>query len=114
MQKRKIDPDLIRLLVDAGLSSREIADRVGWTIGTLRVRCSQLKISLRRSGKSKSHMCLAVPNAIFGQLQHHATLMGISESELATELLKTIVRTTFVKAVLDRDATEVSQWTKAA
>ena len=40
--------------------------------------------------------------------------MGISESELATELLKTIVRTTFVKAVLDRDATEVSQWTKAA
>ena len=93
MQKRKIDPELIRLLVDEGLSAREIADRVGWTIGTLRVRCSQLKISLRRSGKSKSHMCaFAVPNAIFGQLQHHATLMGISESELATDLLKTSYR----------------------
>src|SRR3974390_2223397 len=85
MQKRKIDPELIRLLVDEGLSAQEIADRVGWTIGTLRVRCSQLKISLRRSGKSKSRMCLAVPNAIFGQLQHQATLMGISESELATK-----------------------------
>ena len=51
------------------------------------------------------HMCLAVPEAVFGQLQHHATLMGISESELATDLLK------ICDAVLDRDATEVPQWT---
>ena len=109
MQKRKIDPELIRLLVDEGLSAREIADRVGWTIGTLRVRCSQLKISLRRSGKSKSHICLWVPEAIFGQLQHHATLMGISESELATNLLKTIVQDDLCDAVLDRDATEVAE-----
>ena len=87
MQKRKISPDMIRVLVDEGLSAQEIADRVGWSVGTLRVRCSQLKISLRRSGKSKSHMCLAVPKAIFVQLQHHATLMGISESELATAVL---------------------------
>ena len=72
MQKRKIDPDLIRVLVDEGLSSQEIADRVGWTIGTLRVRCSQLKISLRRSGKSKSHnVCLAVPKAVFGRTTPH-------------------------------------------
>ena len=107
MQKRKIDPDLIRLLVDEGLSAREIADRVGWTIGTLRVRCSQLKISLRRSGKSKSHMCaFAVPSAIFGQLQHQATLMGISESELATDLLKTIVQDDLCDAVLDREVAE--------
>ena len=106
MQKRKIDPDLIRVLVDEGLSSQEIADRVGWTIGTLRVRCSQLKISLRRSGKSKSHMCLTVPNAIFGQLQHQATLMGISESELATDLLKTIVQDDLCDAVLDREVAE--------
>ena len=111
MIKRKIDPHMIRLLVDEGLSSQEIADRVGWTVGTLRVRCSQLKISLRRSGKSKSHMCLAVPEAVFGQLQHHATLMGISESELATDLLKTIVQDDLCDAVLDRDATEVPQWT---
>ena len=107
MQKRKIDPELIRLLVDEGLSAREIAGRVGWTIGTLRVRCSQLKISLRRSGKSKSHMCaFAVPSAIFGQLQHQATLMGISESELATDLLKTIVQDDLCDAVLDREVAE--------
>ena len=72
MQTRKIDPDMIRVLIDEGLSAQEIAGRMGWTVGTLRVRCSQLKISLRRSGKSKSHMCLAVPKAVFGQLQHHA------------------------------------------
>ena len=50
MQTRKIDPDMIRALVDEGLSAKQIARRVGWTVGTLRVRCSQLKISLRRSG----------------------------------------------------------------
>ena len=110
MQKQKIDPDMIRVLVDEGLSAQEIADRVGWTVGTLRVRCSQLKISLRRSGKSKSHMCaFAVPSAIFGQLQHQATLMGISESELATDLLKTIVQDDLCNAVLDRDAAEVAK-----
>ena len=114
MQKRKISPDMIRVLVDEGLSAQEIADRVGWSVGTLRVRCSQLKISLRRSGNSKSHICLWVPEAVFGQLQHHATLMGISESELATDLLKTIVQDDLCDAVLDRDATEVPQWTKAA
>ena len=97
---------MIRVLVDEGLSAQEIADRVGWTVGTLRVRCSQLKISLRRSGKSKSHMCLAVPEAVFGQLQHHATLMGISESELATDLLKTIVQDNLCDAVLDREVAE--------
>ena len=107
MQKRKIDSDMIRLLVDEGLSAQEIADRVGWTVGTLRVRCSQLKISLRRSGKSRSHMrCLVVPNAIFGQLQHQATLMGISESELATDLLKTILQDDLCDAVLDREVAE--------
>jgi hypothetical protein len=109
MQKRKIDPDMIRVLVDEGLSAQEIADRMGWTVGTLRVRCSQLKMSLRQSAiwKSKSHMYLALPKAIFGQLQHHATLMGISESELAANLLKTIAQDDLCKAVLDRDAAEV-------
>jgi hypothetical protein len=113
MQTRKIDPDMIRVLIDEGLSAQEIAGRMGWTVGTLRVRCSQLKISLRRSAiwKSASHIYLTVPTAIFGQLQQHATLMGISESELATDLLKTIVRDDLCKAVLDRDATEVPQWT---
>jgi hypothetical protein len=35
-------------LVDQGRSAAEIADEMGCTLGTLRVRCSQLGISLRR------------------------------------------------------------------
>ena len=45
----------------------------------------------------------------FGQLQQYATLMGISESELATDLLKTIVQDDLCNAVLDRDAAEVAK-----
>jgi len=35
--------------------------------------------------------------------------MGISESELAADLLKTIIQDDLCKAVLDRDATEVAK-----
>ena len=114
MQTRKIDPDMIRALVDEGLSAKQIARRVGWTVGTLRVRCSQLKISLRRSDiwTSASHIYLPVPKAIFGQLEQHATSMGISESKLAENLLKTIIQDNLYDAVLDRDVTEEPQWSE--
>jgi transposase-like protein len=39
----------ILAMVEQGMSSAEIAQRVGCTLGTLRVRCSQLKISLRHN-----------------------------------------------------------------
>ncbi len=39
--------------VDAGFSTREIAEKIGCTLGTLRVRCSQLGISLRHDGRDK-------------------------------------------------------------
>ena len=38
-------------LVDQGRSAAEIAGEIGCTLGTLRVRCSQLGISLRRSAR---------------------------------------------------------------
>jgi hypothetical protein len=41
-------------LVDHGRSAAEIASEMGCTLGTLRVRCSQLGISLRRRA-TKSH-----------------------------------------------------------
>jgi hypothetical protein len=37
-------------LVDCGHSATQIASEIGCTLGTLRVRCSQHKISLRRRG----------------------------------------------------------------
>jgi DNA-binding CsgD family transcriptional regulator len=40
--------DRVTRLVNQGRSAAEIADELGCTLGTLRVRCSQHRISLRR------------------------------------------------------------------
>ena len=40
--------------VDAGLSPKAIAEKIGCTVGTLKVRCSQHRISLRR----KTHVAM--------------------------------------------------------
>jgi len=53
MRLRKIDPQRIPALVAQGLSTAEIARELGCAEGSLRVRCSQLKISLRRHGNPK-------------------------------------------------------------
>lgn len=101
MRKSKTDPALIPALVDEGLSDLEIANRMGWTVGTLRVRCSQLKISLRRKNINRRQFVL--PQAIFDQLHQRAVMMGLSTAALATELLQVIVREGLYNAVLDRD-----------
>jgi hypothetical protein len=101
VRKSKTDPALIPALVDKGLSDLEIANRMGWTVGTLRVRCSQLKISLRRKNINQRQFVL--PQAIFDQLHDCAGMMGISTASLATELLQAIVRDGLYNAVLDRD-----------
>ena len=59
-------------LVDQGRSAAEIASEIGCTLGTLRVRCSQLGISLRRrAAKSREEPMTAMdlispakPNAV--------------------------------------------------
>jgi hypothetical protein len=101
VRKTTADPSLIPALVEAGLSDEEIANRMGWTVGTLRVRCSQLKISLRR--KIIATRQVVVPPHIFIQLQHRAAMMGISASDLVAELLEMIARDCLYDAVLDRD-----------
>ena len=102
MRKSKVDPALIRVLIDQGFSDLEIANRVGCTVGTLRVRCSQLKISLRRPAK------VVLPQAILDQLIQRARLMGVSTTTLAADLLEEIARDDLFDAVLDRDDTTVN------
>ena len=104
MRKCKTDPALIPALLEEGLSDSEIASRMGWTIGTLRVRCSQLKISLRRKGATQKQVVL--PESIFDQLHQRAAMMGVATSVLVAELLKAIARDGLYKAVLDGDGTE--------
>lgn len=92
---------MIPVLVDAGLSDAEIAGKMGWTVGTLRVRCSQLKISLRR--KSVVGRQVVLPKQVYDLLSRRATSMGVSTSELAGHLLGTIARDGLYNAVLDGD-----------
>jgi hypothetical protein len=82
---------------------------MGWTVGTLRVRCSQLKISLRR--KVVYGRQIPLPEAIFDQLQQRAMMMGVPTYALAAELLEVIARDSLYNAVLDRDDAEVGRRT---
>ena len=111
MRKNKLDPEIIRELIGQGLSNIEIANRMGWTIGTLYVRCSQLKISLRRSSKKvrlKRWPKIPLPDDLFEQLRQRAKIMHVSAAELAVALLKEIARDGLYDAVLDRDDADVN------
>jgi len=111
VRKNKLDPEIIRELIGQGLSNIEIANRIGWTVGTLYVRCSQLKISLRRSSKKvrlKRWPKIPLPDDLFEQLRQRAKIMRVSAAELAVALLKEIARDGLYDAVLDRDDADVN------
>jgi hypothetical protein len=72
VRKSKADTGLIPILVDEGLSDVEIARLMGWTVGTLRARCSRLKISLRQKALNRGQILL--PQPIINELQHRAIL----------------------------------------
>ena len=111
MRKNNLDPEIIRELIGQGLSNIEIANRIGWTVGTLYVRCSQLKISLRRSSKKvrlKRWPKIPLPDDLFEQLRQRAKIMHVSATELAVALLKEIARDGLYDAVLDRDDADVN------
>jgi hypothetical protein len=101
-EKAKQIRALIPVLIDQGLSDPEIASRMGWTVGTLQVMCSQLKISLTRRAK------IVLPQTIFNQLSQRAALMGVPAATLAADLLKVITQDNLFGAVLDKDDTEVT------
>jgi len=57
-RRSKFTPELvlnIRRWVDQGLSDIDIARTIGCTVGTLKVRCSQFGISLRRNNGAAKH-----------------------------------------------------------
>jgi hypothetical protein len=103
MRKSNAVPALIPALIREGLSDVEIANRMGWTIGTLRVRCSQLKISLRANPKQ-----VAISRATLELLHQRAARMGRSTSALAAELLEATARDSLYDAVLGLQEPEVT------
>ena len=111
--RRKIAPatlNRIPHLLEQGLSAAQIADVIGCTVGTLRVKCSQMGISLRQRRpirsvvrKANGHQALklVLPPGIIDQLRSRAAQEGVSDSRLASRLLEVIARDGLYDAVLD-------------
>ena len=114
----------IPTLVQQGLDTQAIAARLGCKVGTLKVRCSQAKISLRRPKevkvvqlvtastppkppKEKQCSAFAVPTTLqlsrvaMSRLRQRAEAMGVNEAAFVTNLLEVIAQDDLFDAVLD-------------
>ncbi len=123
--------DGIQVLVQQGLKAEVIAARLGCTVGTLRVRCSQAKISLRvlkevkvvplvpapkppKPPEQKRSCAFALPTTLqlsrvaMSRLRQRAEAIGVNEAQLASELLEVIARDDLYDAVLDTEAKKIS------
>jgi hypothetical protein len=115
----------IPVLVQQGLNAEAIAARLGCSVGTLRVRCSQAQISLRvpkqvnvvslvpapkppkmpKQGRSYAFALPTTPRlsrVAMSRLRQRAHAIGMSEAELASDLLEIIAMDDLYDAVLDR------------
>ena len=117
----------IPVLVQQGLNAEAIAARLGCTVGTLKVRCSQAQISLRlpkevkvvplvplvpasappKPTQSKRCFAFAVPTTLqlsrvaMSRLRQRAEATGMTEAALVTKLLEMIAQDDLFDAVLD-------------
>jgi len=109
--------------VHDGARPAEIAQRIGCTVGTLRVRCSQLGISLRRPGTRSSQSnqtvsalaratssqpaiaCFQVTlnQPRMDQFEGSARARGLSSAALAQALFEVIVQDGLYEAILDEE-----------
>jgi len=99
---------------ECGLGPNEIAQKIGCTVGTLRVLCSRYGISLRRplrSGQQRhagptrdatpTDLVLSLSDETRVGLQARAGSLGLSDVELVSVLIETIDRDDLYGAVLD-------------
>jgi hypothetical protein len=123
----------IPTLVEQGLNTEAVAARLGCTVATLKVRCSQARISLRvprelkvvplvplvpvlspikppEPPKQKRSYAFALPTTLklsrvaMARLCERAAATGITEAQLATDLLEMIAQDDLYDAVLDNKA----------
>jgi hypothetical protein len=103
----------IRELAGQGKNAWEIAAAIGSTTGSVRVKCSQLKIKLRRGRRPRlgqdqpqqsreARMLVYLRPVIHAALKRKAAQMQKTSDELAKMLLETIVATDLYEAVLDK------------
>ena len=123
----------IPMLVEQGLNTEAIAARLGCTVGTLKVRCSQARISLRvpkelkvvplvpvlspvkppEPPKQKQSYAFALPTTLklsrvaMSRLRQRAEAIGVNEAQLASDLLEMIAQDDLYDAVLDNKAKKI-------
>ena len=100
----------IRELAGQRKSASEIAEVIGSTTGSVRVKCSQLKIKLRRQGQqghirqiAGQRLVICLSDAVYAALKRKAADMQKSAVELSCELLDAIISSDIYEAVLDDD-----------
>jgi hypothetical protein len=97
--------DSVSALIEQGLRPLEIAERFGCTPGTLAVKCSKAKISLRKGGPRQPRppveTILTLSRKATAGLRERAAAMGCPEAKLASDLLEVIARDNLFDAVLD-------------
>jgi hypothetical protein len=96
-------------MVAQGMGAAEIAKKIGCTLGTLRVKCSQSGISLRRwtpsAGAQKENisnrLVFSLSDKIAVRFQQQADERGMTVADFAEALLEVIVRDNLYDAVID-------------
>jgi hypothetical protein len=114
--RRKFTPSVASQIggwVQQGLSAAEIAGKIGCTLGTLRVRCSQFGISLRKPSNGQlcqsdrlktnlnERLMLLVPRLTLEHVRRRARSRQLSESAFIAMLLEKIAEDDLYTAVLD-------------
>jgi hypothetical protein len=98
----------IAKLVEQGFSAADIAEKVGCKLGTLRVKCSQHGISLRRwqanSAARSSHarIMILLSRGAASLLRRTAQNQGTTGPQLAAALLEAVVQDNLYDAVIDQ------------
>jgi len=108
----------VPLYLANGYTVRDIADAIGCRPGTLKAKCAQLGISLRRPKQPERaaeppqprvkascvRLIVELPGGIVDLLEARAHRSGTTEQKLAASLLTVIARDDLFVAVLDEDA----------
>jgi hypothetical protein len=102
---------IVRHLAQEGKSAAEIAEVIGSTAASVRVKCCQLKIRLRRRSGSLSErrrrptrgekLDIYLDPAIYAGLKRKADALHRSVVDLAEKLLEAVVMSDIYDAVLD-------------
>jgi DNA-binding NarL/FixJ family response regulator len=99
--------NVLREMAAAGHSARQIAEALGSTAGSIRVKCSQLKVRLcqqpKNASPSRLHLSFMFAAAESEALRRAAAERCVEPLQLGRMILRAVLRDDLIKAVLDND-----------